>query len=105
MIEKSLKVSTAFTRKFELVSGWNTLKTVLPQSWAPGVQTAVFDVLLGGGYSAQSTDLVVVCPQMLPVILACLRYQLEIMSGTHIGHDFLCKSRGHYSIAYDLTLI
>lgn len=106
LIEKSLKVSSVFIRKFELVSGWNTLKTVIPQAWSPSVQSAVFDVLLGGGYSAQSADLVVVCPHMLPVILACLRLQLEVLSGSHIGQDTLStfKKSLRYNSCTDFAL-
>ncbi|EKM53226.1 uncharacterized protein PHACADRAFT_210920 [Phanerochaete carnosa HHB-10118-sp] len=88
LIESSLKVSTSFSRKFELVSGWITLKIALPQAWSPSVQAAAFDVLLGGAYSSQSAELAVVCPSMLPVILSCLKYELDILSGaSHLHHD------------------
>lgn len=40
-------MSSAFNRKFELVSGWSVLKTVLPSVWDPQVNKAAFDLLLG----------------------------------------------------------
>lgn len=96
MIQISLKVSVTFSRKFELVSGWNTLKTVLPYAWSPRVQTAAFDVLLGGAYSTQSSQLVLVCPHMLPVILSCLKFELDILSGRgQIGHHIRSKLLSH----------
>ncbi|KAF8885379.1 hypothetical protein CPB84DRAFT_1837906 [Gymnopilus junonius] len=47
LIAISIRVSSAFSRKFELVSGWNVLKTVLPGVWDPAVNRAAFDLLLG----------------------------------------------------------
>ncbi|RDB25611.1 Beige 1 [Hypsizygus marmoreus] len=40
-------ISPSFSRKFELISGWSVLKTVLPYCWDPRVNEAAFDVLLG----------------------------------------------------------
>lgn len=88
LIEASLRVNSSFSRKFELVSGWNTLKLVIPHAWSPDVQAAAFDVLSAGGYSAQTPELVVVCPQMLPVIFASLRHQLDLLVATsRTGHS------------------
>ncbi|KAF9062084.1 hypothetical protein BDP27DRAFT_1428288 [Rhodocollybia butyracea] len=39
--------SILFLRKFELISGWNVLKTVLPGCWSSNVNELAFDVLLG----------------------------------------------------------
>ncbi|PPQ94175.1 hypothetical protein CVT25_003811 [Psilocybe cyanescens] len=47
MISISIRVSNSFSRKFELVSGWSVLKTVLPNVWDPAVNKAAFDLLLG----------------------------------------------------------
>ena len=106
LVENGHKTSSSFSRKFELISGWNTLKAVIPQAWDHNVQVAAFDVLLGGGYSAQLSDLVVVCSPMLPVILACLRFQLEVLSGSsHLGHDTMSTSCGFlYGAKPDLTV-
>lgn len=88
LVECGLKVNASFGRKFELVSGWITLKTVLPQAWAPSVQAAAFDVLLGGAYTAHTAEPAIVCPHMLPVIFACLKYELDILSGaSDLHHD------------------
>ena len=40
-------MSSSFNRKFELVSGWSVLKTVLPPVWDPQINKAAFDLLLG----------------------------------------------------------
>ena len=47
LIGLSIQMSSAFNRKFELVSGWMVLKTVLPSVWDPQVNKAAFDLLLG----------------------------------------------------------
>ncbi|KAJ7052675.1 beach-domain-containing protein [Mycena amicta] len=47
LIAISNAMSPAFARKFELISGWSVLKTVLPSCWDPSVHEAVLDVLLG----------------------------------------------------------
>ncbi|KAF8184760.1 hypothetical protein BJ912DRAFT_973913 [Pholiota molesta] len=49
LIAISIKVSNSFSRKFELVSGWSVLKTVVPGVWDPAVNRAAFDLLLGRG--------------------------------------------------------
>lgn len=88
LIEVALRASSSFIRKFELVSGWNALKVVLPVAWSPSVQAAVFDILMGG--SSQSNELVVQCPQILPTIFACLH---QIVGGTASFDD---ETRGQF---------
>ncbi|KAG8823617.1 hypothetical protein FRC17_009281 [Serendipita sp. 399] len=76
-----LHSSPSFDRKFELVSGWTALKTILPGAWDPSVHVAAFDLLLGRVFvtnkppSNNSTK--VICPYILPAILTSLSYGLE----------------------------
>ncbi len=71
----SVKMSASFTRKFELISGWSILKTVLPTCWDPSVNEAAFDILLGRTgttkVDAQGHN-AVICPQIVPAIFAAL---------------------------------
>ncbi|KAH7092832.1 beach-domain-containing protein [Auriculariales sp. MPI-PUGE-AT-0066] len=112
-----VRSAPSFPRKFELVSGWNTLKTVLPPCWDPAVHVAAFDVLLGrtsGDAAAIMSPSspgapmpVVVCPQILPAILLSFGYGLEVVAGPYpngiardrrstcavvrLGHDVLVE--------------
>ena len=79
LIGLSLKASTSFIRKFELVSGWAVLRTVLPAIWDLDLQNSAFDILLGrvskGDHATsppgrQSTSLH--CPNIFPSILSAL---------------------------------
>lgn len=81
MLQLGLKSSTSFSRKFELVSGWATLRTVLPYGWSHNVQHAAFDILMGPAGSDQDSQRVVTCPHIMPVILASLQIQLDIVAG------------------------
>lgn len=81
----SISNSISFLRKFELITGWNVLKTVLPPCWGPTVNEVAFDVLLGrllpnGERNADNGDYAVVCPQMVPVILAALQAGLSAVA-------------------------
>ncbi|ESK93353.1 beige beach domain-containing protein [Moniliophthora roreri MCA 2997] len=86
LIAISISTSTSFTRKFELVSGWNVLKTVVPACWDPGVNESAFDVLLGNieanGKRKVLSQLnrVVVCPQIMPTILSALQTGLKAVA-------------------------
>ncbi|KAK0186450.1 beach-domain-containing protein [Armillaria mellea] len=71
----SVKMSASFTRKFELISGWSILKTVLPACWDPSVNEAAFDILLGrtGTTKVDSQGHnAVICPQIVPAIFSAL---------------------------------
>jgi len=86
----SVKSSSSFSRKFELVSGWNILKAVIPHAWDYSVQRAAFDLLLGWSEGEARESPIVVCPQILPAILTALKLSLgtvgiRIASGTPIG--------------------
>ncbi|KAJ3905440.1 hypothetical protein F5879DRAFT_742889 [Lentinula edodes] len=81
----SISTSISFVRKFELISGWNVLKTVLPTCWGPEVNAVAFDILLGrlstnGQRSAEPAEYVVTCPQMVPPILSALKAGLSIVA-------------------------
>ena len=85
IIAISMNVTVSFSRKFELISGWSVLKTVLPSCWDPTVHEAALDVLLGrvhrqssqanGNGSAKPalTTNEIVCPAIVPTILAALQ--------------------------------
>ncbi|EEB98418.1 hypothetical protein MPER_02076, partial [Moniliophthora perniciosa FA553] len=81
-----INASTSFVRKFELVSGWNVLKTVVPTCWDPSVNESAFDVLLGNvGANGKrkvpdQLDRVVVCPQIMPTILSALQTGLKTVA-------------------------
>jgi len=76
-----LNASPSFTRKFELVSGWSALKVILPGVWDPSVHVAAFDLLLGRvfipGKLQASGPTKILCPYILPAILASLSCGLE----------------------------
>lgn len=81
LISMSLHASPTFSRKFELISGWNVLKAVLPRAWDHNVNEAAFGILLGrGGTNTNAGGNVVVCPQIVPTILCALKEGLELMS-------------------------
>lgn len=86
LIDVSLTASRTFNRKFEIVSGWSLLRTVLPYAWDEGVHKVAFRIFLGRtGISVQEAENekkrngakeeppVVVCPQIMPAIFASLQ--------------------------------
>jgi len=83
LLDISLNTSRSFSRKFELVSGWTILKSVLPYAWDSNVHAVAFRILLGGqGSRAQSPGgvPVVVCPNIMPAILASLNKELQTIA-------------------------
>ncbi|KAG7089658.1 hypothetical protein E1B28_011318 [Marasmius oreades] len=85
LIAISISTSSAFPRKFELVSGWSTLKTILPACWDPSVNEAAFDILLGhiqsdGKKRTITAEKVVTCPHIMPSILSALKTGLETIT-------------------------
>ena len=80
----SLGISSSFSRKFELVSGWSILRIVLPCAWDPGVHEATFDILLGhvaekkASHTASTT---VVCSHIVPATFVALHRGLD--AGVH----------------------
>jgi hypothetical protein len=107
IIAISMEQSPSFARKFELISGWNVLKTVLPGAWDIKVKERAFDVLLGrvnhDGEEQQEVngngnvkvkaekekkeENVVVCPGIAPAILASLRAGLGVVASTAEEED------------------
>ncbi|OJT13456.1 Beige protein -like protein [Trametes pubescens] len=77
LISGALGMSTSFNRKFELVSGWNILKLVLPYGWDAQVQDAAFDVLLGRSRDKREIVPAVVCPYIVPAIFSSLKMALD----------------------------
>lgn len=77
MIATALDISTSFNRKFELVSGWNVLKLILPYAWDITVQDAVFDVLLGRSRDKREIVPNVICPHIVPAIFSSLKMALD----------------------------
>jgi hypothetical protein len=73
LIAISLSRSRSFIRKFELVSGWTVLKTVLPYVWDVNIHAVAFNILLG---QAEDQGPVVVCSHILPAILSSLTRML-----------------------------
>jgi hypothetical protein len=57
------------------------LRTVLPAAWDPSVHVAAFDLLLGRVYVAgkppTSGPTNIICPYILPTILASLHHGLD----------------------------
>ena len=91
LIGISLSYSSSFSRKFELVSGWSVLKTVLPFAWDPSVHEAAFDILLGRVAQKKSTgppSTTVVCPYIMPAIFCALHRGLNaIASQSYLAVD------------------
>ena len=73
LIAISFNRSKSFSRKFELVSGWTILKTVLPHVWDVNIHSAAFSILLN---RTQDHETVVACPYILPAILNSLTRML-----------------------------
>jgi hypothetical protein len=78
-----VRASGSFARKFELVSGWSILRTVLPRAWDADVHAAAFDILLGrdGTQGKESESTQVTCPHICPAIFTSLRRGLETVAG------------------------
>jgi|ERR1700722_4429273 len=89
LISIGLDTSSSFSRKFELVSGWSVLKSVLPMAWDPSVHEAAFDILLGRvgtrKKAAGSVNNTVVCPHIVPPILCALQRGLVLVA--HQSHE------------------
>ncbi|KAM6494725.1 hypothetical protein JOM56_009348 [Amanita muscaria] len=79
LIGVSIRLSDSFIRKFELVSGWNVLKTVIPGCWDAKVHRAVFDILTGQSSSSGKLERTDPghdtnwCTYIIPTILCSLQ--------------------------------
>lgn len=83
LVNICLKYTSSFSRKFELISGWSVMKTIVPSAWSSEVNERAFDILLGRFEGTENAEerTAVVCPGIMPTILASLQYCLGIVSG------------------------
>lgn len=90
LLDISIGFSTSFIRKFELVSGWSVVKTILPYSWNAEVNDAAFNLLMGHteASSSQKDGPKINCPQIAPTILSALQAGLvAVASSAHLPDD------------------
>lgn len=80
----SFSTSSSFGKKFELASGWLTLRKVLPPIWNDAIQEAALDLLLQRARDDGTVSKAVKCPQMLAVVLLALRQGLLVYSNTQV---------------------
>ncbi|KAJ7700350.1 beach-domain-containing protein [Mycena rosella] len=84
LIAISINMSPSFVRKFELISGWSVLKTVLPSCWDPSVNEAAIDILLGRLGDSKSPDntgsVTIACPHIVPTIFCALQAGLAAIA-------------------------
>lgn len=80
LIETSVKNNPSFSRKFELVSGWNIIKNTLPSAWSPEVQSAAFNILLQSAAKDLNEQYTVLCPSIINSILASLFVEPQVAS-------------------------
>lgn len=101
-----LHASPSFNRKFELVSGWMVLRTVLPAAWDPSVHVAAFDLLLGRVYVAgkppPSGHTNILCPYILPSIMASLHHGLDrVVTRARLPDPHLNGNTNHTTNGYN----
>ncbi|KAF9014685.1 beach-domain-containing protein [Hymenopellis radicata] len=108
IIAISIRISASFTRKFELISGWSVLKTVLPECWDSAVNEAAFDVLLGrtpkSGKSRMDSENAVICPQIVPTILSALQTGLRSVGDNCGVSDEGADDAPHFSWVTETTM-
>ncbi|KAF5360312.1 hypothetical protein D9758_009126 [Tetrapyrgos nigripes] len=81
LVRVSVGSTSSFIRKFEMISGWNVLKTVLPSCWDLEVNEAAFDLLLlAQGNDKGGDEVNIVCPQVVPIILSALHSGLNVVA-------------------------
>ncbi|KAF9479125.1 beach-domain-containing protein [Pholiota conissans] len=125
LIAISMKISNAFGRKFELVSGWNFLKTVLPSIWDPEVNKAAFDLLLGRDTGAvmgsqaptptsatrkedkaKAKNPTVSCTQILPTIISALQTGLiAVANNCHLSENDETASKFSWSTETTMEML
>ncbi|RXW16665.1 hypothetical protein EST38_g9189, partial [Candolleomyces aberdarensis] len=90
LINICLRYTSSFSRKFELISGWSVMKTVLPGAWSFEVNEAGFDILLGRFDVTADPDsyTVVTCQGITPTILGALQHCLGVASArAHLSDE------------------
>ncbi|KIY47744.1 beach-domain-containing protein [Fistulina hepatica ATCC 64428] len=106
LISLSIKASSSFSRQFELINGWDVLKTVLPFCWDQTVNAAAFNLVYGkpilerNSHSAKVTghqmvtdDNIVMCPQIVPAIFSALQSGLSSIATGERGLQDLSASK------------
>lgn len=94
LVALSLNKSKSFGRKFELVSGWTIVKTVLPDVWDANIHAAAFGILLG---QDEGQGPIVTCSHIFPAILGSLTRLLAIVAhgsypqGVEATEDCACN--------------
>ncbi|KAJ3889804.1 hypothetical protein GG344DRAFT_89238 [Lentinula edodes] len=89
--------SISFVRQFELISGWNVLKTVLRTCWGPKVNAVALNSL------GEPAEYVVTCAQMVPPILSALKAGLSIVArNCEMAEDV--DERSQYSWTTESTM-
>ncbi|KAI9573033.1 hypothetical protein HD554DRAFT_2058344 [Boletus coccyginus] len=84
IIDISFSTSPSFGKKFELATGWLTLKKMLPPIWNDAIHEAALDLLLQPARDGGNASRVAKCPQMLAVVLLALRQGLLAHSDTSV---------------------
>ncbi|KAH9006451.1 beach-domain-containing protein [Lactarius hatsudake] len=95
LIALSLNKSKSFSRKFELVSGWTIVKTVLPDAWDSNVHAAAFGILLG---QDEGQVPFVTCSHIFPAIMGSLTRLLAIEA--HGAYHRGVETTEHSSATY-----
>jgi hypothetical protein len=104
LITISLNKSKSFGRKFELVSGWTVLKTILPRVWDSNIHSAAFGILSD---QTQDQGTVVGCSQILPAILSSLTRMLVTVLVTQGSppQDIEVNENGAYYGSFEFETI
>jgi hypothetical protein len=113
LISISIASSTSFIRKFELVSGWGVLKTVIPRSWDERVHRAAFGILTGRSPSNDSSEQpqpgqnTGCCTHIIPTILCSLQAGLVTVAERcqlTFNRDGMCQCGVHKPPQQILTM-
>jgi hypothetical protein len=97
LIAISLNKSKSFSRKFELVSGWAVLKTVLPNVWDANIHAVAFSILLG---HTEDQGPVVTCSHIFPAILSSLTKMLVAAVHEFPSQDVEINETGESSVPH-----
>ena len=96
LIALSLNKSKSFSRKFELVSGWTIVKTVLPDVWDANIHAAAFGILLG---QDEGQGPFVTCSHIFPAILGSLTRLLSDVAHGSYPRDVEAAENRAYNVS------
>jgi len=102
LITISLNKSKSFSRKFELVSGWTILKTILPHVWDDNIHPVAFGMLTD---QTQDQGTVVACPHILPAILGSLARMLVTAAKVSPPQDIEVNEHGAWYGPFGFEII